>query len=127
MLFDLRRAVDRSRRPDLAFVSAAKWPLNRRAPRVAAWAIVPDLAIEVISPTNTGPAHVAKVQEYLQAGARLVWVMFPLQGELHVHDAANPGLIRRLLVGDTLDAEPVIPGFRLPLATLFSEEPAAEV
>src|SRR5438874_1075007 len=53
MLFDLRPAVDRQRRPDVAFVSAERWPIGRRAPRVAAWAVVPDLAVEVVSPTNT--------------------------------------------------------------------------
>ncbi len=126
MLFDLRPAVDRSRRPDLAFVSAEKWPLNRRAPRVAAWTMVPELVIEVVSPTDRGPAHVAKVQEYLTAGVRLVWVMFPLEGEIHIYDAARPGLIRRLLAGDTLDAEPVIAEFRLPLAALFAEGEAGE-
>src|SRR4051794_41172881 len=43
VLFDLRPAVDRERRPDLAFVSARSCPLSRRPPRRSAWRLVPEL------------------------------------------------------------------------------------
>ncbi len=68
-LFSLRPKVDRDRRPDLAFVSVERWPIDRRAPRATdAWQLVPDLAIEIISPTNTAAGMLAKVREYLKAG-----------------------------------------------------------
>jgi Uma2 family endonuclease len=52
MLFRLDIEKDLKRRPDLAFVSFERWPKSRPIPRTTAWEIVPDLAIEVISPTN---------------------------------------------------------------------------
>jgi Uma2 family endonuclease len=122
-LFDLRPSVDRSRRPDLAFVSAARWPLHRRAPRgEEAWRLVPDLAIEVISPTNTASSDLEKVVEYLQAGVRAVWVVYSLEAEIHIFEADAPSVVRRLRRGDVLDAGPVVPGFRLDLGELFVEE-----
>ncbi len=68
MLFSLRPAVARDRRPDVAFVSAQRWPVGRLAPRGESWALVPDLAIEVISPSNSATGMLAKVREYLKAG-----------------------------------------------------------
>lgn len=76
-LFDLRPAVDRSRRPDLAFVSAAKWPVDRRPPEEESWALIPDLAIEVVSRTNSAAHVLEKPQEYFKAGVQLVWIGVP--------------------------------------------------
>lgn len=125
-LFDLRPTVDRQRRPDLAFVSVNTWPLGRRPPRASAWKVVPELAIEIISPTNRAGDVLAKVREYLQAGSRLVWVVYPIEAEIHVFSAEEPTIVRRLRIGDVLEGGTVVPGFRLPLADLFEEEePAA--
>jgi Uma2 family endonuclease len=126
-LFDLRPEVDCDRRPDLAFVSAERWPIDRRAPRINAWSMVPDLAIEIISPTNMASELLVRVREYLQAGTRLVWIVYPLEEEVHVYDAANPSHIRRFLKTEALDGGAVLPGFRLDLATLFTDDdtPAA--
>ena len=120
-LFDLRPVVDRSRRPDLAFVSAAKWPVNRRPPAGESWSIVPDLTVEVVSPSNFASHVLEKAREYLQAGVQLVWIVYPVAGEIHVFDARNPSVVARLQVSDVLKAEPLVPGFELPLATLFGE------
>ena len=53
MLFRINFANDLQRRPDVAFVSHARWPFNRRPPRGPVWDMVPDLAIEVISESNS--------------------------------------------------------------------------
>src|SRR5688572_12345926 len=53
MLFLLDAAADLQRRPGVAFVSYGRWPKGRPVPRTAAWQVIPDLAVEVISPTNT--------------------------------------------------------------------------
>ena len=90
VLFDLRPLVDGSRRPDLAFLSAAKWPLNRRGPEAESWPIIPDLAIEIVSPTNYAAKVLDKVREYEQAGVRLVWVIYPSAREVHIFDAGRP-------------------------------------
>src|SRR5512147_2285554 len=52
MMFDLRPILDRERRPDVAFVSAERWPLDRPVLRTTSWAVVPDLAAEIVGPTN---------------------------------------------------------------------------
>lgn len=123
MLFDLGAALDRQRRPDLAFVSEARWPRGRRAPATAAWSVVPDLAVEVVSPTDQAVEVLQKVREYLGAGVRVVWLVYPSAEELHVYDAADPATIRVVRRGDAIDGGAVVPGFRLPLATLFAGEP----
>src|SRR3954447_15239862 len=48
VLFLINPAKDLQRRPDVAFVSDARWPRKRHAPSAAAWNVVPDLAIEVV-------------------------------------------------------------------------------
>jgi Uma2 family endonuclease len=67
MLFDLGAGLSQ-RRPDVAYVSYNRWPRQRRVPRTQAWAVVPELAVEVISPGNTFEAVLGKVHEYFQAG-----------------------------------------------------------
>ena len=123
MMFDLRPAVDRQRRPDVSFVSAASWPLNRRAPKTAAWAIIPELAIEIVSPTNPATEVIGKVQEYFAAGVRLVWVVYPDQEQVYAHE--SPTRIEVLARGDTLDGGAILPGFRLSVIDLFDAPPDA--
>ncbi|MHB1558920.1 MAG: Uma2 family endonuclease [Isosphaeraceae bacterium] len=108
----------RKRRPDFAFVSAERWPLDRpMIPRADAWDVVPDLAVEVVSPTDIAQNLLGKVQEYFQAGVRLVWVVYPLQRCIHVFDAWNR--IRVLGESDSLDGGVVLPGFQRALDDLF--------
>jgi Uma2 family endonuclease len=121
VLFDLRPFVHGSRRPDLAFLSAAKWPLNRRGPETESWPIIPDLAVEIVSPTNYAAKVLEKVREYEQAGVGLVWVIYPSARELHVFDAGDRSGIRRLQGSDRLKGEPVLPGFQLDLTMLFGD------
>lgn len=108
----------RKRRPDLAFVSAARWPLDRpMVPNAEAWDVVPDLAVEVVSPKDIAENLLGKVQEYFQAGVRLVWVVYPIHRCIHVYDAWNR--IRVLTESDNLDGGEVLPGFRRALDDLF--------
>ncbi len=83
--------------------------------------MIPDLAIEVVSPSNSAGQVLDKVREYLQAGVQLVWIIYPTAGEIHVFDARNLSVLTRLQIGDVLRAESLVPGFELPLATLFGE------
>ena len=120
MLFRIDPAANLRRRPDLAFVSYERWPRGKRVPEDAAWDVVPELAIEVVSPTNLAEDLLAKVDEYFQAGVRQVWVVYPAAARVHVHE--SPTHIRVLGRGDELDGGPLLPGFRLPLAELFEAE-----
>jgi Uma2 family endonuclease len=58
------------------------WPRNRRVPRVAAWEMVPNLAVEIVRPTNTGDQIVTKIREYFQAGVERVWVIYPAEEQV---------------------------------------------
>ncbi len=123
MIFDLGPALDRQRRPDVAFVSAASWPLNRRAPKTAAWAIVPELAVEIVSPTNPATAVIGKVLEYFTAGVTLVWVVYPDQEQVYAYE--SPTSVKVFGRGDTIEGGSVLPGFQLAITDLFDAPPDA--
>jgi Uma2 family endonuclease len=119
-LFHMPQPIDRDRRPDLAFVSYQRWPKNRPVPRRDnAWDVVPDLAVEVVSPTDVAEDLQEKIDEYFQAGVSVVWVVYPLRSHVHVYQA--PTQVRILAVTDELDGGAVLAGFRLSVAELFSE------
>jgi Uma2 family endonuclease len=79
--------------------------------------LAPDLAVEVVSPGDR-PRHVLdKVGEYLEAGARLVWVIDPRKGKAVVHRSLSDA--RELGPQDTLDGDDVLPGFSCRLADIL--------
>jgi Uma2 family endonuclease len=123
MIFVLDEAGDLQLRPDVAFVSSERWPLNRPVPDDAAWDVVPDLAVEVVSPTNRDEEGLAKVRAYFEAGVRVVWKVYPKERVVHVYVSFTT--IRVLTRADDLDGGAVVPGFRLPLAPLFEPEAPA--
>jgi Uma2 family endonuclease len=105
------------RRPDLAFVSHERWPVDRPVPRTEAWHVVPDLAAEIVSKADSAEALLARLEDYLRAGIRLVWVVYPDQSLVYAYNSATS--VKILQVGDELVGEPILPGFRFPLANLF--------
>lgn len=118
--FVLRRAPDTVRGPDVAFVRADHVPGGAMLQRSVRRA--PDLAVEVMSPSDRAAAVAAKAQEYLRAGAGLVWVLKP---KLRTVTAYAPGGAARVYrAGSTLDGGDVLPGFAAPVAELF-DPPAA--
>jgi Uma2 family endonuclease len=121
MIFRIDQVNDLQRRPDVSFVSHARWPFHRRVPDVAVWNMVPDIAIEIVSPSNTADHVQEKIHEYFAAGVRRVWVVYPRQREVYLY--ASPTEIQVLQLGQELDGGDLIPGFRLPLATLFEDDP----
>ncbi|MFI5458264.1 MAG: Uma2 family endonuclease [Isosphaerales bacterium] len=124
MIFDLRPHVNRERRPDVAFVSFERWARDRRIPRARSWAVVPELAVEIVSLTNTADGVADKLEEYYKAGVRLVWVVYPGQSKVYAYTSTTE--VRVLALGDVLDGGDVLPGLRLPLRELFEKagEPA---
>ncbi len=116
MLFVLDIVRDLRRRPDLAFVSYPRWP-EPTIPQASAWDVVPDLAVEVVSPTNTAEEIDEKIVDYCAAGVRLVWVLYPNSGRVYVCKSANH--IDVLEQTDELNGADVLPGFRLPIQSLF--------
>ena len=113
--FLLERDPDTVLAPDVSFVAAGwAWPDDGLGwPEMA-----PDLAVEVLSPSNTRREIALKVEIYLRAGVRLVWVVDAEARTVVVHAPGRPPC--RLGMDDALDGEDVLPGYRLPLADLFA-------
>jgi Uma2 family endonuclease len=100
--------------PDVAFISRARQP----EPSHAAWnPKAPDLAVEVVSPSDTPRDITDKVVNYLAAGT-VVWVIYPDKQQAKVFEPGQP--TRTLNIGDVLDGGAVLPGFRLALADIFA-------
>jgi Uma2 family endonuclease len=119
-LFLIDAAHDLKRRPDVAFVSADRWPLKRRVPKTEAWNVIPDLIAEFVSKSNSADAVAEKIEEYFRAGVRRVWVVYSSTNKIYVYD--SPARIRVLQLGDELDGEDVVPGFQVALSKLFAPE-----
>lgn len=102
--------------PDLAFVSTGRLPDSLQAP--GPWHFGPDLAVEILSPSNRAAEMQRKVFEYLDAGSRLVWVIDPETRTAVAYRSRTD--IRLLGPEEALDGGDVLPGFRLPLARLFA-------
>jgi len=120
MLFVLKAHPRLRRRPDLAFVSAERWPVNKPAPPGAAWDVVPDLVVEIISPTDHVDDLMSKIEEYFAAGVRLVWVVYPSVRKLYAYE--TPNSIQILDAGDTLSGGEILVGFQMPLSRIFVED-----
>ncbi len=105
--------------PDLAFVAAERLVA---ADFDSAFPGPPDLAVEVVSRTDYIYKTDEKVEEYLKAGTRLVWVVNPRSEVVSVY---HPGKLkpRVLDIEDELDGEDVLPGFRLAVKALFEQAP----
>ncbi|MBA3314108.1 MAG: Uma2 family endonuclease [Planctomycetota bacterium] len=110
------------RRPDGSFIRADRVSLEELESGYVS--VAPDLAIEVVSPNDLAYELKAKVEEYLSAGAKLVWVIDPQSRTLTVH--RPDGTDSRLHEGDELTGEAVLPGFKCSVRELFPErKPAA--
>ncbi len=125
MLFVLDAEHDLRRRPDVAFVSTARWPLDRALPMTGDWDVVPDLAVEVISPNDVFKDVLAKVREYFHYGVQVVWVIAPEEQQAYVYD--SPVQVRILTGQDELTGGEVVPGFRMPLVHLFQHAAAPTI
>ena len=100
--------------PDLAFVTAARLP--DREPS-GSWQMAPDLAVEIVSPTDIYEKVVIKAQEYLAAGVKQVWVISPEAKYIAIYRSMKD--IAIFLEDEILECEDLLPGFRCPLREIF--------
>ncbi len=112
---------DRVRKPDVSAVLRDRLPVEQLDEGYIT--IAPDLAVEVISPNDLAYEVEKKVREYLEAGVRLVWVVYPPTRLVRIHRADQT--VAELRESDELSGEDVIPGFRCRVGDLFPPEPAA--
>ncbi|MGH3144438.1 MAG: Uma2 family endonuclease [Rubrobacter sp.] len=116
--FRLSSDPDTVRAPDAAFVSRER---AERAGQVAGyWPGTPDLAVEVTSPSDTHTEVVEKALAWLEAGCRMVLVVDPSRRTVTVYRALDDIRILTGEANDTLDGADVVPGWRLPVADLFT-------
>ena len=101
--------------PDVAFVRSDRLPPEEL--REGFMPLAPDLAVEVLSPSNRTGEMAEQVELYLRGGARLVWVVQPRRRVVTVHAPGREAIT--LHEGDTLDGGEVLPGFTLPVADIF--------
>ncbi len=105
------------RLPDVSYYSWSRFP-NRELPPGQILGLVPDLAVEVLSPGNTKREMERKLREYFRVGVRLVWYIDPKDRTATVY--TSPSRARKLTEGQALTGGKVLPGFSLPLRDLFA-------
>lgn len=110
----------RRRCPDVAFLAAERMPEFVGMDETLR--LAPDLVAEVISPTDSSSAVDAKVDQYPEAGVRLVWKIDPQRRVVTVYIGTST--MARLRDGDALDGHDVVPGFALTPRELFAGVPA---
>jgi len=103
--------------PDLSFISWDRLP-GGRLPDEAIASIVPDLAVEVLSEGNTRQEMERKLKEYFKSGVRLVWLIDPKTQT--AEEYTSPTKRRHIGKNQSLDGGDVLPGFRVPLKSLFA-------
>jgi Uma2 family endonuclease len=113
----LRIVPGRVRLPDVSFISWEKFP-NRELPAEPIASLVPDLAVEVLSISNTRREMEGKRREYFQGGARLVWELDPRRQTVRVY--TDPDQFQEIGPHGSLEGGEVLPGFVLPLQELFA-------
>ncbi len=102
-----------TREPDLTWAPAERLPTDLNVDPDAP----PDLAVEVISRTDTHTGTDARIKQYLASGVRLVWIIDPWMRTVTIYEP-NGG-IQAIAEHGTLMGDVVIPGFVIPVATLF--------
>jgi Uma2 family endonuclease len=115
----IRLWAGRVRIPDVAFLSWDRFP-DRRVPEEPIPTLAPDLAVEVLSVSNTPREMLLNRQDYFGVGVRLVWEINPRNRTASINLSPDqPAAI--LTEAEVLDGSPVLPGFTLPLRDLFAE------
>jgi Uma2 family endonuclease len=114
--FILATNPDTVRAPDVAFVSRERIPPGDFPEKF--WPSAPDLAVEVVSPSDTLYEVEEKIEEYLEAGVKLVWIVNRKKRTVTIYQSnVEP---QTLTEADTLDGRDVVPGFQYSLARFFA-------
>ena len=111
---DFRLGADTVRNPDAAFIAAEH--LKNIDPDRSPVDGAPALAVEVISPSNRTEGTVKKIQQYLRAGCRSVWIVYPTLRLVEVHSKAGA---RKVQEPESVKDEDLLPGFSLSLPYIF--------
>lgn len=124
VLVDSHEWVRGSRIPDVMFINSqrlADYKASQPDWQEKPLLLVPDLVVEIVSPTDSYGDVERKVARYLDDGVKLVWVVEPRSQSIIVH-RQNSKQATRLTIQDSLDGDNVIPAFSLSLVNLFSPD-----
>ena len=110
---------DTVRGPDVSYWSFERLPIIPEDDYIR---VAPDLAVEVLSPSNRPGEVMRKLREYLAIGTRIVWVLSPADRSVTIYRTAEEG--RVLHSGSILTGEDVLPDFSIPVAKLFRAAPS---
>ena len=124
----IRFKLDLVRMPDVSFI---RWDSVDDTdvienPAGAFLEVPPDLAVEVISPSNTRREMAIKLAEYAKVGVKLVWYVDPERKEVDVYPLGDAERMQTLAAADTLDGGTVLPGFAVPVARIFASRAPAK-
>jgi Uma2 family endonuclease len=111
---------NRVRRPDVSFISRKRLSLEQ-AVKEGHISLVPDLAVEVVSPHDLFYEVDIKVGEWQAGGVRLLWIVTPRREQVQIPRADGPDIT--LKKDDEISGEEVIPGFRCRVGDLFQPPP----
>ena len=104
------------RMPEVAYTSRNRLPVLRRE----GWAhVAPEFAVEVVSPENRAFDMEDKPRDYIRAGVDLVWVIVPSTESVHIWRKDGSRAVAQK--GEILSGEDALPGFSVPVASLFEE------
>ncbi len=117
--FILRRSPDTVRAPDLAFIRRERLPAVPTVEEETFSSVMPDLAIEILSPSDRWTEVERKIAEYLQAGIASVWAVDPSREELRVYRPGQASVTHTK--SDTVEDPELLPGLKLAVAALFSD------
>src|SRR5688572_266170 len=115
--FLLEQNPDTVRTADVAFIRRER--IEKAGPVKGYWKGAPDLAVEVLSPSDTIERVEGKVAKWLGAGTRAVWVVSPKMRTVTVYRSLTEIVV--LTKNDTLDGGDVVPGLQIPIAEIFAE------
>jgi Uma2 family endonuclease len=108
------------RSPDLTFIRNEKLPVGDAEERFLE--VVPDLIVEVLSPSDSMRFVGHKIGEFLECGVPIVWLVDPAQRTVTVYRSLSN--TERHTSDDTITAEPVLPGFSCTVSRFFGPVPA---
>lgn len=114
--FKIHVDPDTVRAPDIAFVAQERIPPT--GVPSGYWELAPDLVVEVVSPNDSAADVQDKIEEWLNAGVRRVWVVYPDTQTIHVYRSLKE--VNVLKSGDRLDGEDLLPGFSCAVEEIFA-------
>jgi Uma2 family endonuclease len=114
--FHLLEKPDTTLAPDIAFIEQGRIPQGSAAQKFVEFA--PDLAVEVLSPWDTATEITRKIEVYLTAGVRLVWIVDPGTQRVSVYRSLQD--VKVLTPPEELEGGDVLPGFQIKVSEIFA-------